>query len=68
MEPHSNAPLFSGVVGSGCLDQDLDPKYHKILPSLKFHDIGNNPVDVQDYVVLSPEARVLCLSIEFDES
>ena len=58
-EPHSNAPLFSGVVDSGdpsIIQQDLVPKHYKILPSPcnpKFHGIGNNATGVQGYVVLS---------------
>jgi hypothetical protein len=57
-EPHSNAPLFSGVVNSGDLSliqQDLVPKRYKIIPSLcnlKFLEIGNNTTGVQGYVVL----------------
>ena len=84
VEPHSDAPLSSGVVDSGgpsIIQQDLVPKHHKILPSPcnpKFHGIGNNTTGVQGYVVLpmylpnaaaiagdASEARVLCLSVEF---
>jgi hypothetical protein len=58
MEPHSDTPLFSGVVDSGgpsIIQQDLVPEHCKILPSPlnpKFHSIGNKKTGIQGYVVL----------------
>jgi hypothetical protein len=81
-KPHSNAPLSSGVAGSGgpsIIQRDLIPKQYEILPSPcnpKFQ--GIDATDLQGYVVLpmylpnaaaiagdASEARVLCLSVEF---
>jgi hypothetical protein len=77
--PLSSGVADSG--GPSIIRRDLVPKHHKILPSPcnpKFHGIGNNTMDVQGYVVLpmyfpntaaisgdTPEARVLCLPVEF---
>ena len=77
--PLSSGVVDSG--GPSIIQRDLVPKYHKILPSPcnpKFHGIGNTTTDVQGYVVLpmyfpnaaaisgdAPEARFLCLPVEF---
>jgi hypothetical protein len=67
--------------GPSIIQRDLIPKQYEILPSPcnpKFQGIGNSTMDVQGYIVLpmylpnaaaiagdAPEARVLCLPVEF---
>ena len=84
MKSHNNAFLFSEIANfedSSIIQQDLIPQQHKILflsCNLKFHDIENITMNMQDYIILSIyfsnaiiifkntlKARILYLSIEF---
>src|SRR5947207_3567082 len=84
MKSHSNISLFSEIVNSkdsSIIQRNLISQQYKILLSsynLKFHNIENITINMQDYIILpiyfsniiiisknALKIRILCLSIEF---